>query len=79
MEDKISIEVKIHDMHHGLIQSPGAIVETEFDFLKGLGAAIQIATTIKDHETISDLKPLYAAAGELKIQRALTKESLVSM
>lgn len=76
MDDKISLGVKIHDIHHGLIQSSGAIVETEFDFLKGLGAAIQIATTIKDHETISDLRPLYAAAGELRIQRSLAKEAL---
>lgn len=76
MDKKTSLGVKIHDMHHGLIQSTGAIVETEFDFLKELGAATQIATTIKDHETISDLKPFYAAAGELKIQKPLAKEAL---
>lgn len=74
--EKESIGIKIHDMHHGLIQSTGAIVETELAFLKELGAAIQIATTIKDHEIITDLKPFYAAAGELKIQRAIAKEAL---
>src|SRR6185503_18944555 len=41
-----------------------------------LGAAIQLATTIKDHESITDLKQLYAAAGELKIPRSLAKEAL---
>lgn len=69
MNDNISKGVKIHDIHHGLIQSTGAIVESEYGFLKELGTAIQIATTIKDHETISDLKQFYAAAGELKITR----------
>lgn len=69
MNDKISTGIKIHDIHHGLIQSTGAIVETEYAFLKELGAAIQIATTIKDHETINDLKPFYAASGELKIPK----------
>jgi hypothetical protein len=71
MGDNISIGVKIHDIHHGLIQSTGAIVESEYAFLKELGIAAQIATTIKDHETISDLKPFYAASGELKIPRQL--------
>lgn len=74
--DKTSIGIKIHDMHHGLIQSTGAVIETELSFLKELGAAIQIATTIKDHEIIKDLKPFYAAAGELKITRPLAKEAL---
>ncbi len=74
--DKASTGIKIHDMHHGLIQATGAIVETELSLLKELGSAIQIATTIKDHEVISDLKPLFAAAGELKIPRSLAKEAL---
>lgn len=73
---KKSIGIKIHDMHHGLSQSTGAIIETELDLLKNLGAAIQIATTIKDHEIISDLTPFYAAAGELKIQKPIAKEAL---
>jgi hypothetical protein len=76
VENKESIGIKIHDMHHGLVQRTGAIIETEFAFLKELGAAIQIATTIKDHEIISDLNPFYAAAGELKIQKYLAKEAL---
>ena len=76
MNDSISIGVKIHDIHHGLIQSTGAIVESEYAFLKELGIAIQIATTIKDHETIKDLKPFYAAAGELKIPRQLANAGL---
>jgi len=75
-QEKESIGIKIHDMHHGLIQRTGAIIETEFSLLKELGAAIQIATTIKDHEIISDLNPFYAAAGELKIQKNLAKEAL---
>lgn len=79
MDKETSFGVKIHDIHHGLIQSTGAIVETEFDFLKELGAALQIATTIKDHETITDLKPFYAAAGELKIQKLIAKEALVHL
>ncbi|MBI3124782.1 MAG: hypothetical protein HYZ10_10305 [Ignavibacteriales bacterium] len=74
--DKKSIGVKIHDIHHGLIQSTGAIVESELSFLKTLGAAIQISTIIKDHEIIKEPKTLYAAAGELKISRALSKEAL---
>ena len=74
--NKKSVGIKIHDMHHGLIQSTGAIIETEFDFLKTLGAAIQIATTIKDHEIIYDLKPFFAAASELKIQKPIAKEAL---
>ena len=76
MSDNISIGVKIHDIHHGLIQSTGAIVESEYAFLKELGIAIQIATTIKDHETIKDLKPFYAASGELKIPRQLANIGL---
>lgn len=76
MSDNISIGVKIHDIHHGLIQSTGAIVESEYAFLKELGIAIQIATTIKDHETINDLKPFYAASGELKIPRQLANVGL---
>lgn len=76
MRDNISIGVKIHDIHHGLIQSTGAIVESEYAFLKELGIAIQIATTIKDHETIRDLKPFYAAAGELKIPKQLANAGL---
>jgi hypothetical protein len=76
MSDNISIGVKIHDIHHGLIQSTGAIVESEYAFLKELGIAIQIATTIKDHETIKDLKPFYAAAGELRIPRQLANSGL---
>jgi len=75
-QEKESIGIKIHDMHHGLIQRTGAIIETEFSLLKELGAAIQIASTIKDHEVISDLNPFYAAAGELKIQKYLAKEAL---
>jgi len=63
-------------MHHGLIQTTGAIVETELALLKELGAAIQIATTIKDHEIIKDLKIFYAASGELKIQKSLAKDAL---
>jgi hypothetical protein len=78
-DENKSIGIKIHDMHHGLIQSTGAIVETELDFLKTLGASIQIATTIKDHETINDLKPFFAAAGELKIQRLIAKEALIHL
>ncbi len=74
--EKTSIGIKIHDIHNGLIQATGAIVETELDLLKVLGAAIQLATTIKDHEIIKDLRPFYAAAGELKIPRPLAKESL---
>lgn len=77
--DKTSVGIKIHDMHHGLIQSTGALVETELSFLKVLGAAIQIATTIKDHEIINDLKPFYAAAGELRIPRPLAKEALTHL
>ncbi|HEY1196239.1 hypothetical protein [Flavobacterium sp.] len=76
MDKKISTGVRIHDIHHGLIQSRGAIVETEFDLLKSLGASIQIATTIKDHEIINDLTPFYAAAGELKIEKPMAKEAL---
>lgn len=76
MSDNVSIGVKIHDIHHGLIQSTGAIVESEYAFLKELGVAIQIATTIKDHETIEDLRPFYAAAGELKIPRQLANAGL---
>jgi len=64
-------------MHHGLIQSTGALVETELSLLKEIGAAIQIATTIKDHEIIKDLKPFFAAAGELRISRTLAKEALI--
>jgi len=79
MSDNISIGVKIHDIHHGLIQSTGAIVESEYAFLKELGIAIQIATTIKDHETINDLKPFYAAAGELKIPRQLANAGLTHL
>ncbi|MBK8581122.1 MAG: hypothetical protein IPL86_04565 [Flavobacteriales bacterium] len=44
--------------------------------LKELGVAIQLATTIKDHETIKDLKPFYAAAGELKIARSSANAGL---
>jgi len=76
MDKNISTGIRIHDIHHGLIQSRGAIVETEFDLLKSLGAAIQIATTIKDHEVINDLTPFYAAAGELKIEKPMAKEAL---
>jgi hypothetical protein len=76
MADNISKGIKIHDIHHGLIQSTGAIVESEYAFLKELGVAIQIATTVKDHETIKDLKPFYAAAGELKIPRHLANVGL---
>src|SRR5436190_23367675 len=76
MSDNVSIGVKIHDIHYGLIQTSGAIVETEYAFLKELGAAIQIATTIKDHETIKDLKPFYAASGELKIPKQLADVGL---
>ena len=47
MSDSVSIGVKIHDVHHGLIQSSGAIVESEFAMLKELGVAIQLATTLK--------------------------------
>lgn len=74
--NKGSIGIKIHDMHHGLIQATGALIETELAFLKVLGAAIQISTTIKDHEIIKDLRPFYAAAGELKISRPLATEAL---
>lgn len=74
--DSISKGVKIHDIHHGLIQSTGAIVESEYGLLKELGAAIQIATTIKDHEIIKDLKSFYAASGELKIPRTLAHVGL---
>src|SRR5258708_4681297 len=76
MSDNVSKGVKIHDIHHGLIQSTGAIVESEYAFLKELGIALQIATTIKDHETIKDLKPFYAASGELKIPRQLANVGL---
>lgn len=76
MSDKVSIGVKIHDIHHGLIQCSGAIVESEYWFLKELGVAVQIATTIKDHEIIKDLAPFYAAAGELKIPRQLANIGL---
>lgn len=76
MTNNTSIGVKIHDVHHGLIQSTGAIVESEFAFLKELGIALQIATTIKDHETIKDLKPFYAASGELKIPKQLANVGL---
>jgi hypothetical protein len=75
-ENKKSIGIKIHDMHHGLIQATGAVVETQLDLLKTMGAAIQIATTIKDHEIITDLQPFYAAAGELRIQKPIAKEAL---
>jgi len=78
-EDKKSIGIKIHDIHHGLVQATGAIVETHFSFLKEIGSAIQIATTIKDHEVINDIEPFYAAAGELKIPRSLAKEALVHL
>lgn len=74
--DKKSIGIKIHDIHHGLIKSTGAVVETELDLLKSLGVGIQIASVIKDHEVIKDMTPFYAAAGELKISRALAKEGL---
>lgn len=76
MSDSTSIGVKIHDVHHGLIRSVNAIVETEYALLKELGVAIQIATTIKDHETIKDAKQLYAAAGELKISRPAANAGL---
>lgn len=79
MSDNISKGVKIHDIHHGLIQSVDAIVESEFGFLKELGAAIQIATTIKDHEVIKDLKPFYAASGELKIPRPMANIALAHL
>src|SRR5687767_10412852 len=76
MNEDVSIGVKIHDIHHGLISSTGAIIESEFSFLKELGAAIQIATTIKDHEVIHDLKTFYAAAGELKISKQVANVGL---
>jgi len=79
MSNSVSIGVKIHDIHHGLIQSTGAIVESEYAFLKELGIAIQIATTIKDHETIKDLKPFYAASGELKVPRQLANVGLAHL
>lgn len=79
MSDNISIGVKIHDIHHGLIQSTGAIVESEYAFLKELGISIQIATMLKDHETIKDLKPFYAASGELKIPRQLANVGLTHL
>lgn len=76
MSDNTSIGIKIHDIHHGLIQSTGAIVESEYGFLKEVGIAIQIATTIKDHDIIKDLKPFYAASGELRIPRQLANVGL---
>lgn len=76
LPDNKTVGIRINDMHHGLIQSSGAIIETDFAFLKELGSAIQIATTIKDHEVISDPKSLYAAAGELKIPKALADIAL---
>uniref|UniRef100_UPI0025E31466 hypothetical protein n=1 Tax=Algoriphagus sp. TaxID=1872435 RepID=UPI0025E31466 len=76
MKENRSIGIRIHDSHHGLVQSTGAIVESELGFLKELGAAIQIATVIKDHETIHDVKSFYAATGEIKIQQSLSKAGL---
>lgn len=76
MNDNVSVGIKIHDIHHGLIDRVDAIIEAEFSFLKEAGVAIQLATTIKDHETITDLKTFYAAAGELKITRALANVGL---
>ena len=32
MSANTSVGIKIHDIHHGLIQSTGAIVESEFSF-----------------------------------------------
>jgi len=74
--DKKSIGIKIHDIHHGLIKSTGAVVETELELLRSLGVGIQIASVIKDHEVIKNMTPFYAAAGELKISRPLAKEGL---
>ena len=76
MQENRSIGIRIHDAHHGLVQSTGAIVESELGFLKELGAAVQIATVIKDHETIHDVKPFFAATGEIKIQQSLAKAGL---
>jgi hypothetical protein len=74
--DKQSAGIRIHDIHHGLIQSSGAVVESDFAFLKELGSAAQIATTIKDHEVINEIRSLYAAAGELKIPKQITDVAL---
>lgn len=76
MNKNSSIGIKIHDIHHGLVQSTGAIIESEYAFLKSLGAAIQIGTTIKDHEIIKDTKQFYAASGELKITRSMANDAL---
>lgn len=76
LPDNKTIGIRINDMHHGLIQSSGAIIETDYALLKELGSAIQIATTIKDHEIITDPNSLYAAAGELKIPKALSNIAL---
>ena len=70
---KKSIGIKIHDMHHGLCQSTGAIIETELDLLKNLGAAIQIATTIKDHEIINDLTAIYPDSKDLVASTAAAR------
>jgi hypothetical protein len=75
MENK-TIGIRIHDIHHGLILGTGALVETELSLMKELGAATQIATTIKDHEIIENINTLYAAAGELKIPKTLTDVAL---
>jgi len=79
MNDNVSIGVKIHDVHHGLVDRVGAIIESEYSFLKETGAALQLATVIKDHEIINDLKTFYAAAGELKITRQLADVGLAHL
>ncbi len=79
MSDNISIGLKIHDIHHGLIGATGAIVESEYSFLKELGVAVQIATTIKDHEVINEMKAFYAAAGELKIPMQIANAGLLHL
>jgi hypothetical protein len=71
--------VRAHEVQPSLSSTTSGITNVEFKATKLVGAAAQIATLIKDLETISDVASLEAAAGEIGIEDSLLEKALVQL
>jgi len=74
--EAIDIGIRILDAFPGINSVKSGIVESRFYLMKQIGAALNIGTIIKDHETISELSSLYTIAGEIGIARELLASAL---
>lgn len=74
--DNLTVAIRSHDMHHGLIRKQSGLINRFMKRTREVGAAAQLCSVIKDFEVIDDYGQLEVSAGEIGIDCPLLEKAL---